>query len=383
MNAVHQRKVNNMNTLLLAELCACHGYDMDDKEIIEFIAAHLFDMGDVTVEEDTFGNLYAQKGLGPYPCFVSHVDTVHHTRPGISIRVKGDKMYAFGAKGTPQGVGGDDRCGVFIALEMVRKLDNVKAVFFRAEETGGKGSNEADMSFFKDCQFLAECDRKGNTGVVNNIYGTDMTGIDFDLAIEETMKRHGRLLVNGGFTDVMTLVENGLQCPAINVECGYHLPHTKQEYISIRDVNNTLMFLSDLVHSVGETEFDAPVNTYPRYGRSGGGYGTWGGHDIYVPKDVIDPYDYYGIKEEEVAGDDLSASYCTNKQQYVAEVDCDLCEYRFSCDDRSEQFKPYNYDTDSDTVCIYCGDLSYMIDGLQRQCMSCGEIFEVRQTIPF
>jgi tripeptide aminopeptidase len=396
-NALLERKTTNMDTLLLGNLCECYGYDLVDDDILDFIAENLHEMDGVLVEVDDFGNIYAQKGEGPYPCFVSHVDTVHADRPHLTVRVKGDKMYAFGEYGTPLGVGGDDRCGVFIALEMMKKLDNVKAAFFRAEETGGKGSEEADMDFFTDCQFLAENDRTGNTGVVNNIYGTVMTGTDFDTAIAGTMERHGRKLVKGGFTDVMALVDKGLECPAINVECGYYRAHSKNEYISLKDVKNTILFLTDLTATVHGNKFDAPVQPLTSYGygrfRRGkssaskytgqpyAGYSAWG----------VDPYEneldryYRAAKEsvdiEDVLDDELDSFYCDDKDTWQTMIDCDLCEYRHTCDTRTNQFRSPTYD--ADVVCTNCGGLSDWHACGEYKCRECETIFFEADSIPF
>jgi hypothetical protein len=37
--------------------------------------------------------------------------------------------------GKPTGIGGDDKCGVYACLELLKELPNLKAAFFVSEET--------------------------------------------------------------------------------------------------------------------------------------------------------------------------------------------------------------------------------------------------------
>ena len=84
------------------------------------------------------GCIYATKGeTNLYPCIVSHMDTVHNIEENLTpIEVNGN-IIGFNAVTMEQiGIGGDDKVGVFIALECLNNFDNIKAVFFRDEETG-------------------------------------------------------------------------------------------------------------------------------------------------------------------------------------------------------------------------------------------------------
>ncbi len=52
----------------------------------------------------------------------------------------------------------------------------------RLLRTGGVGcigSGHADMSFFSDCRFVIQCDRKGNGDMVTQINGMKLCSNDF------------------------------------------------------------------------------------------------------------------------------------------------------------------------------------------------------------
>jgi hypothetical protein len=54
---------------------------------------------------------------------------------------------AYDNDGAPTGIGGDDKCGVFACLTLLKELPYVKAAFFVSEETGCHGSLKADPRF--------------------------------------------------------------------------------------------------------------------------------------------------------------------------------------------------------------------------------------------
>ncbi len=119
--------------------------------------------------QDRYGNLYAVKGKSEtYPCVVSHLDQVQRIRSkdfkAIETR---DIIFGYSPSNHQiEGPGCDDKNGIFIALEALKKYECLKAVFFREEEIGCRGSSHAEMEFFKDCRFVIQCDRRGNSDLI-------------------------------------------------------------------------------------------------------------------------------------------------------------------------------------------------------------------------
>ena len=119
---------------------------------------------------DTHNNIYVTKGTldegESYPMFISHTDTVHELIDQINVKEEYlVRPYTFGKDfgveqslclkaydndGKPTGIGGDDKCGIFICLELLSRLDKVKIAFFVSEETGCHGSKMVDTEFLKD-----------------------------------------------------------------------------------------------------------------------------------------------------------------------------------------------------------------------------------------
>ena len=146
-----------MNTKLLYSLLAIESESHDSSVMEAFILSYArrrrWD-----IATDHLGNIYLTKGRAEvFPCIVAHMDTVHAitgesiTPVTIEGRVTG--MHASTMQQT--GIGGDDKCGLYCALEIMGKLPACKAAFFVDEEVGCLGSSAADMDFFKHDSLLA------------------------------------------------------------------------------------------------------------------------------------------------------------------------------------------------------------------------------------
>lgn len=139
-------------------------------KMAKFIIEELKKM-EIPFRQDRYGNIYAVKGnRESYPCVVAHMDEVHRRKTGsYAAHLVADSMivgYDHKRK-RMTGIGADDKNGIWICLKCLEDCKTVKCAFFVQEEVGCIGSSHADMSFFSDCRFVIQCDRKergyGNT----------------------------------------------------------------------------------------------------------------------------------------------------------------------------------------------------------------------------
>ena len=205
-------------------------------------------MPEVVIENDNKGNIYFTKGIADtYPCVVAHLDQVQdaHSKDFETFEHNG-MIFGMSRKcRQQQGLGADDKNGIFVALECLRKFDNIKLAFFTEEECGTIGSSAADISFFDDCRFVVQCDRKGNSDFVNNIYSTSLCSEEF---LHDTeMEKFGYAPHVGGLTDVYALSENYLEVSCCNMSCGYYNPHTDEEVTSISDLERCRDFVFHII----------------------------------------------------------------------------------------------------------------------------------------
>ena len=267
---------------------------------------------------------YITKGSADfYPCVVAHMDTVHPIVEDLSLLTVNENITGFNnVTMTQTGVGGDDKVGIFIALQCLNHFDNIKLVFFRDEEVGCEGSYLAELDFFKNVNFVLQCDRRGNSDFIVNAGSTELSSKEFQNDVITVIKKYGYSFNNGMMTDVMALKEIGLPVAAANISCGYYNPHMENEYVNVPDVMNCLDMVIDIITNFGDKYY---YHVKPAY----------------TSKYKKDTYDYlkngYDAIEEYYLGDlepdhYKKAYYCKNclTYEYKSSLHNDLCDYCMS-----------------------------------------------------
>lgn len=238
---------------LLKELYGISAQTHQEQNMIAFVSQRLTDLG-VSFKKDKAGNIYATKGKAKtYPCLAAHLDEVHQAREkGYEVLfVKDEFIIGFNSgKREFNGIGADDKNGIWICLKCLEKYDNLKCVFFVGEEQGCIGSRQADMKFFDDCRFVLQCDRKGNSDFINRIYGESLCSSQF--LKDANLKEHGYKEENGMQTDVRTLRDRGLEISCANISCGYYYPHTPHEMTNIEDLKKCLTLVEHIIEKCRE-----------------------------------------------------------------------------------------------------------------------------------
>lgn len=211
---------------------------------------------------------------------LAHLDTVHKEPVRDICKSKGGNLIM-----SPQGIGGDDRCGVY-ALNAVYNRAAVKPwlLFTCNEEIGGVGAR----TFAKDHQkgklpeeldslkILVEIDRKGS----NDAVYYDCDNPDF----EDYITGKGFTTNWGSFSDI-SVVAPELGVAAVNLSSGYYNAHTQYEYINRKELNATVNKVLSIVEDAAKPEFPCYeyIETDYSYGWDGYGYYDWGS---YYPQEI-------------------------------------------------------------------------------------------------
>lgn len=205
-------------------------------ELKAFLYKTLTEYGYAPVWAD--GYLYAQ---GNIPVMLmSHMDTVHK-EPVREFYVSNN-----GNITSPQGIGGDDRCGVYALYTAIVKSSVTGSrpyiLFTEDEEIGGIGASKfvSDLYAYSDIDvnFLIELDRKGSKDSV--YYECD--NVDFEVFINN----YGFESDYGSFSDI-SVVAPALGVAAVNLSCGYYNAHTTKEIINLYDLNNSIAKLDRII----------------------------------------------------------------------------------------------------------------------------------------
>lgn len=239
---------------LLKKLYAIHSPSGKEDKMIAFLVSYLKSLPGVKLGRDSYDNLYAWKGESEtYPCIVAHLDQVqrNHPRDFRAIECR-DLIFGFSAKEHSFcGLGADDKNGIIICLEAIKKYDCMKVVFFKEEETGCHGSSHAEMKFFDDCRFVIQCDRRGNSDLITNISCSDLCSEKFIQDIDP--EKWGYKEETGMMTDIEALKERGLSVSAANISCGYYNPHSDEEITVKRDLEKCWKFVQHIIEDCTET----------------------------------------------------------------------------------------------------------------------------------
>ena len=163
----------------------------------------------------------------------------------------GEIIFGYSSRNKRQeGLGADDKNGIWIALKCLKKYDTLKLAFFVSEEVGCVGSGKAVMDFFNDCRFVIQPDRRGYQDIINEIGWTSLCSPEFLQAAG--YKKFGYKETHGMMTDVQELKERGLQVSCINLSCGYYEPHTDHEFTIKKDLMNCLSLVEHIIENCTE-----------------------------------------------------------------------------------------------------------------------------------
>lgn len=188
-------------------------FKLPQNELKRALTNHLKSKGYRPQVQDGF--VYA---AGSIPVLlIAHMDTVHKQLPTTICSNKEGNIWM-----SPQGIGGDDRCGVIMILEIIKNL-NCHVLFTEDEEIGGVGADKFCRSKIKpEVNFIVEFDRAGECDAVYYQQNNE----EFMRAVES----YGFVGDYGSYTDIVDIAPE-LGCAAVNLSCGYYNPHTLHEYV--------------------------------------------------------------------------------------------------------------------------------------------------------
>ncbi len=250
-----------MRVELLNQLLLLSSPSHREHAVVDFIVRHVESMGlrsGVRCWVDDHNNVYIVKGdAARLPCVSAHIDTVHRRAP-VRIVQHGGLLMGFDEAGRRTGIGGDDKAGVYICLELLERFDDIAVVLFAAEEVGCVGSRNADPKFFERVGYVIEFDCPGR-GLVSYTSGgmrLFQNDGDFISTALPVMCRHGVLnWQHHPFSDVKAISSRfGLSC--LNVSAGYYNWHRRDEFVKLSDVEHALAFGIDLIRALGNRRYD-------------------------------------------------------------------------------------------------------------------------------
>ena len=237
---------------LLTHLYAIHAPTGHEWPLICFIREYIREhVPEAEVRMDGWGNLYIKKGKGDgYPTLACHLDQVQEIHnEDFCVKEENGTLYGWSeANQQREGLGADDKNGIWICLRCLEECPRLKVFMAVGEEKGCIGSNRADMSFFSDSLYVLEPDCKGGEEIHTNLKGIPCASTDFNEALLKTNSQLST--VNSQFTitpgkgsDIFALTLNGVGVSCANIPAGYHNPHKDDEYTVIAELEHALVYI--------------------------------------------------------------------------------------------------------------------------------------------
>lgn len=262
------------------ELLSVPSKTYQEDKMVNYLLNELSNIDGIKVICDEHKNIYVTKGVLDegeyYPMFIAHTDTVHNIVDELIVKEEYlSRPYTFGKdfdreqvlclKGytkddKPTGIGGDDKCGIFICLELLKQLNKIKIALFVSEETGCNGSRNMDKKFLSDVGYCTQYDAPGDHLISYSCSGTvlfDKNGEFFPLALQAISEgfENKMMVQSHPFTDIMMVKQYG-DFSCINMSCGYYNMHTPNEFISISDVERAIVAGKNMVDKLGLKKYD-------------------------------------------------------------------------------------------------------------------------------
>lgn len=208
---------------------------MDQPTLKHYLADYLQEESYAPIEGD--GYLYAK---GEIPVLViAHLDRHPIHRESVKdILIENNRWTS------PQGICGDDRCGVWMMMNLIKEC-KVSVLFCEDEElecAGAKKLVKTDLlSQLSKHFFLIELDRAGATDAV--FYTCHNQGF-IDWILQETGYTH----CTGTYSDISEIMP-ATNLAGVNLSCGYYEEHSSNEYILYDEMMHTLEVVKTLIQS--------------------------------------------------------------------------------------------------------------------------------------
>lgn len=215
---------------------------MTQEDVKEYVTKRLLSSGRKVYPGDGF--VYSP---GTVPVLVcAHMDTVHRELPSkIFYSHDGDTV------SSPMGIGGDDRCGIYMIFEIIKEL-NCHVAFFESEEIGGVGSKKFAKTQIcenlgKEINYVIELDRMNANDAV--FYYCDNP--EFTEFVTESFWKEGF----GSFTDISTICPE-MGVAGVNLSCGYYKQHTIDEYVVFSEMERAIKETINLIKRSPNKQFE-------------------------------------------------------------------------------------------------------------------------------
>ena len=196
-------------------------------------------------------------GIGDIPiALVSHMDTVFDT-PAETVYYDPKK----GIVWSPDGLGADDRAGIFSIIKILQSGYRPSVIFTTDEELGGVGAEKLGKRKcpIPNLKYMIELDRRGrNDCVFYDCYNPEFIEYVESFGFEEQY---------GSFSDISFLMGAWNIC-GVNLSIGYNNEHSYAETLHIPSMLDTIKRVKNMlehIESFPKVNFEYNELVYSKY----------------------------------------------------------------------------------------------------------------------
>ena len=264
---------------------------------------------------------------------VAHMDTVFKAPP-TNIYYDREEEIIW----SPNGLGADDRAGIYSILQILGKGYRPHVIFTTDEELGAVGASNLTIDYrklpFKKCKYLIQLDRRGQDDCV--FYDCD------NEEFNEYVESFGFLTAFGSFSDISVIAPTW-EVAAVNLSIGYQNEHTTNEILNVKHMEATINKVINMLKdssNINTFKYIPSINYYDYMGC----YRYW------------QNYNYNKLNEEEE--DSYTCHFCKtpikdiSQMVVVKDKDGNCLPACIHCADTNNNKIDY---------CAYCGD-PYVIE---------------------
>ena len=257
---------------------------------------------------DKENNIIASRGkvidLNTLVCINAHTDTVQHKE---DMNVKKFILYdwmkdAFHTNGRAM-LGGDDKCGVAVALTLAAHTNlPMKIVLTTGEEAGSTGAHALDKKHFDDVAFTFTVDRMHGNDLISEYCGLPCAPdtfvkkfIEMSAAIGTNFKE-----TNGSYADTYILCKYK---PAVNLSSGYYNPHSRNDFVIVEELYKVMLAIKNAIEQkvvLEQAIAQAPADWQKSKYGGFDDFGLYGGHGGYYGTSKWGHGGWYGAVDAEV-----------------------------------------------------------------------------------
>jgi hypothetical protein len=285
---LHKKPLKRELIGIIDDLVRIYSPSGQELPVVEYSKNLLLKSGfEVVVDE--FKNVIASRGKyapeDKLVCINAHTDTVQKKGDeGVQFLVFYDWVRDAFHSNNRAMIGGDDKCGIAVALTLAAYTDlPMKIVLTSGEEVGSIGAESMDRKHFDDVEFTFTVDRMHGGDLISEYCGLTLapdTFVKRFIAMSESIGVNYKD-TSGSIADAYVFAQ---YAPAVNLSSGYYNPHSNSDYILVKETYNTMLAIknaienkNDLVYAILQAPTDWQKNVYTEIPSMGfGRYGDFG-----------------------------------------------------------------------------------------------------------